>query len=90
MDTLVEIRDDQWWKKNAFKYKGSYDSIPESENIGDVINVDGSIYVYSETGWIDTSPSEDHQQHMIPKTCTQCGAVLRGSICEYCGTRYDL
>ena len=61
---------------------------------------DGSEYIYinghfDEIGKIeiDLNPTfeiiqEQAPQEKPPTNCKNCGAVLKGHVCEYCGTRY--
>lgn len=76
------------------------DKLPKQGEPGTIYIHDMSEYIYinghfEEAGKIeiDLNPTfeiiqEQAPQEKPPTNCKNCGAVLKGHVCEYCGTRY--
>ena len=55
------------------------------------VNANNSFYAHYRNKWLYLAPySENEEKPVKPKhtNCINCGAPLKGSVCEYCGTRY--
>lgn len=72
---------------------GVFDKLPDKAQYGDLCIVGGNEYVWCSDGWIDMgnkSPEYNPPKIHYPSNCKNCGAVLIGHICEYCGTNNEV
>ena len=81
---------------------GIMDEFPPCGNAGDMVMThSGDIYYYNKGEWIPFLPSvstdietrteekeEPTPRIKYPTNCKNCGAILNGWKCEYCGTEY--
>ena len=69
-----------------FRLVGSYKKLPNTGNNGDIVFVNGEPYVYVDERYnaLDLGPPSN----IYPQICSRCGAPVKGSRCEYCGTEY--
>lgn len=67
-----------------FKFKGVFNALPETANVGDVVMVSGETYVYGDD-WQEIGNAENKEP---PKNCPNCGGVINPYKlkCEFCGT----
>ena len=71
------------------------DSLPDVGEPGTIYVNDTNTYMYTEElGWQNIGQTDvdivgvDLSLDKLPTNCKNCGAVLKGHVCEYCGTRY--
>ena len=72
-------------------FVGLKEDLPKDAGEGDlcICGTENSIYCKMDNAWTFLCTIEDaeiSQSH--PRICPQCGAPLKGNVCEYCGTRY--
>ena len=83
---------------STFKVK-VVDALPTDSDMGTVYTLsDGSTHLFNgkwePVGSVDSITDSDSKtwsntQKILPTNCKNCGAVLHGYICEYCGTTYN-
>lgn len=68
-------------------FKGAFDALPETANVGDVVMVSGETYVYADV-WQDWQEISNIEIKEPPKNCPNCGGVINPYKlkCEFCGT----
>lgn len=52
-------------------------------------DIDGQrMMMYDGNGWVELSAEPVRKKEKRPTNCPNCGAPVRGSVCEYCGTTF--
>ena len=71
-----------------FQFTGAHSELPDAGDLGEVIIVDDTTYVWCGSKWEELGSSSGTEASKIkyPSNCKNCGAVLHSEICEYCGT----
>ena len=74
----------------GLRFRGVYESFPETANYGDVIIANGKNYVYSDD-WMEFGYTEYAKTsifHEFPQNCPNCGGVINPfrMKCDFCGT----
>lgn len=75
--------------ENSLKYIGNLDNLrTRGRYPGDICTYQGIQYVWFNNTWESLEYIPNTHRSIKPMICSQCGASLHGSICEYCGTEY--
>ena len=85
---------------SVYKFIGSIDDINNIDkskefSVGDILysNADRGVYLYTGTKFEHLESYNDTDSSTMkmkphPTNCLNCGAVLTGYTCKYCGTDY--
>ena len=76
-----------------YSYIGNHKELPTNAKVGDICTIVkyGDSYLYSGNKWVPIyciDNQESHSSKSHPVICKQCGAILKGNTCEYCGATY--
>lgn len=74
-------------------------SLPPKGKTGTIYICDNTEYLFVENRWNEIGKVEPYytnaemleiqtQEEKPPTNCKNCGAVLKGHVCEYCGSIY--
>ena len=74
-------------------------SLPPKGKTGTIYICGNTEYIFVENTWNEIGKVENYyasaemsviqnQEEKLPTNCKNCGAVLKGHVCEYCGSIY--
>ena len=75
---------------DGFRYTGWYHELPSTASPGDIVMVNGEMYVWMNQMWHSFGDEQQEELPPVPTNCRNCGGIVNKyrRKCEFCGTEY--